>query len=129
VQSSLWGRCVQQLRSDLPEQQFNTWIRPLQAVEEAQVIRLLAPNRFVVDWVNSNCLDRITDFLREAPGITVRVEVGSLQRPALPVGGKPAAWERPGAGRLGLTRQTDNSSTSNISVAFGGITPPAPRAP
>jgi len=92
VQSSLWGRCVQQLRSDLPEQQFNTWIRPLQAVEEGQVLRLLAPNRFVVDWVNSNCLDKIIEFLREAPGTTVRVEVGSLanlQRPPLPAGGKP----------------------------------------
>jgi chromosomal replication initiator protein len=76
----------------LPEQQFNTWIRPLQAVEEAQVIRLLAPNRFVVDWVNSNCLGRIVDFLREAPGMTVRVEVGSLanlQRSPVPVAGKP----------------------------------------
>ena len=92
MSSSLWGRCVQQLRSDLPEQQFNTWIRPLQAVEEAQVIRLLAPNRFVVDWVNSNCLDRITAFFREAPGMTVRVEVGSLanlQRPPTPLAGKP----------------------------------------
>ena len=92
MQSSLWGRCVQQLRSDLPEQQFNTWIRPLQAVEEAQVIRLLAPNRFVVDWVNSNCLDRITEFFREAPGMTVRVEVGSLanlQRAPVPLAGKP----------------------------------------
>ena len=91
MQSSLWGRCVQQLRSDLPEQQFNTWIRPLQAVEEAQAIRLLAPNRFVVDWVNSNCLARITDFLRETPGMTVRVEVGSLanlQRQTVPVAGK-----------------------------------------
>jgi chromosomal replication initiator protein len=78
VQSSLWGRCVQQLRSDLPEQQFNTWIRPLQAVEEPQGIRLLAPNRFVVDWVNSNCLDRINEFLRDTPGMTVRVEVGGL---------------------------------------------------
>ncbi|MEO8443779.1 MAG: chromosomal replication initiator protein DnaA [Gammaproteobacteria bacterium] len=92
MQSSLWGRCVQQLRSDLPEQQFNTWIRPLQAVEEPQSIRLLAPNRFVVDWVNSNCLERITEFLQETPGMTVRVEVGSLanlQRQALPAAGKP----------------------------------------
>jgi chromosomal replication initiator protein len=92
VPTSLWGRCVQQLRSDLPEQQFNTWIRPLQAVEEGQVIRLLAPNRFVVDWVNSNCLSRITDFLREAPGMSVRVEVGSLanlQRQPVPTAGKP----------------------------------------
>ena len=92
--SSLWGRCVQQLRSDLPEQQFNTWIRPLQAVEEAQVIRLFAPNRFVVDWVNANCLDRITDFLSEIPGMNVRLEVGSLanlQRQSVPAsaGAKP----------------------------------------
>jgi chromosomal replication initiator protein len=102
VQSSLSGRCIQQLRSDLPEQQFNTWIRPLQAVEEGQVIRLLAPNRFVVDWVNSNCLDRITDFLRVAPGMTIRVEVGSLanlQRLPVPVSGKSRAGAAIG-GRL-----------------------------
>ncbi|MEO8223219.1 MAG: chromosomal replication initiator protein DnaA [Gammaproteobacteria bacterium] len=91
MQSSLWGRCVQQLRSDLPEQQFNTWIRPLQAVEEPQGIRLLAPNRFVVDWVNTNCLDRITEFLQETPGMSVRVEVGSLanlQRQPVPSAGR-----------------------------------------
>ncbi|MEZ5564183.1 MAG: chromosomal replication initiator protein DnaA [Gammaproteobacteria bacterium] len=93
MQSSLWGRCVQQLRSDLPEQQFNTWIRPLQAVEEAQLMRLLAPNRFVVDWVNSNCMARITDLLQEVPGMTVRLEVGSLanlERQSVPVASKPA---------------------------------------
>ncbi|MCE7903069.1 MAG: chromosomal replication initiator protein DnaA [Gammaproteobacteria bacterium PRO9] len=78
MQSSLWDRCVQQLRADLPEQQFNTWIRPLQAVEEARLMRLLAPNRFVVDWVNSNCIGRITEFLQEVPGMAVRLEVGSL---------------------------------------------------
>ena len=92
MSSSLWGRCIQQLRSDLPEQQFNTWIRPLQAVEEPQVMRLLAPNRFVVDWVNSNCLGRITEFLREAPGMSVLVEVGSLanlQRQPVPTAGRP----------------------------------------
>ncbi|MDQ1302881.1 MAG: chromosomal replication initiator protein [Pseudomonadota bacterium] len=78
MQSSLWDRCLQQLRSDLSEQQFNTWIRPLQAIEDQQQIRLLAPNRFVVDWVSSNCLGRIQDSLRDVPGILVRVEVGSV---------------------------------------------------
>jgi len=91
VQSSLWARCVQQLRADLPEQQFNTWIRPLQALEEPNLLRLLAPNRFVVDWVNGNCLGRITDFLQESPGMGVQVEVGSLsnlQRTPVPLGAK-----------------------------------------
>ena len=41
-------------------------------------MRLLAPNRFVVDWVNSNCIGRITEFLQEVPGMAVRLEVGSL---------------------------------------------------
>lgn len=81
MQSSLWDRCVQELRSDLSEQQFNTWIRPLQAVEDEQQIRLLAPNRFVVDWVNSNCLGRIQASLRDVPGISVRIEVGSAASP------------------------------------------------
>ena len=81
MQSSLWDRCVQELRSDLSEQQFNTWIRPLQAVEDEQQIRLLAPNRFVVDWVSSNCLGRIQDSLRDVPGISVRIEVGSAASP------------------------------------------------
>ena len=56
---SLWDKCVQQLQSDLPEQHFNTWIRPLQAIEEQTTLRLLAPNRFVVDWVRQNFLERI----------------------------------------------------------------------
>ena len=93
MQSSLWDRCVQELRSDLSEQQFNTWIRPLQAVEDEQQIRLLAPNRFVVDWVNSNCLGRIQDSLRDVPGILVRIEVGSAASPPprepVSSGGKP----------------------------------------
>ena len=92
MQSTLWDRCVQELRSDLSEQQFNTWIRPLQAIEDEQQIRLLAPNRFVVDWINSNCLGRIQDSLRDAPGISVRIEVGSAasqQREPVISSGKP----------------------------------------
>lgn len=81
MQSSRWDRCVQELRSDLSEQQFNTWIRPLQAIEDERQIRLLAPNRFVVDWVNSNCLGRIQASLRDLPGMSVRIEVGSTASP------------------------------------------------
>ena len=78
MQTSPWHRCVQQLRSDLPEQQFNTWIRPLQAVEDNSQIRLLAPNRFVVEWISTNCLGRINELLQETPGISVTLEVGSV---------------------------------------------------
>ena len=79
MQASVWNRCVSQLRSDLSEQQFNTWIRPLQAIEEELTLRLLAPNRFVVDWINQNCMDKITAFVDEdgTEPFAVSVEVGS----------------------------------------------------
>jgi chromosomal replication initiator protein len=39
---TLWTRCIRDLQAEIPEQQFNTWIRPLQAVEDDGVLRLLA---------------------------------------------------------------------------------------
>lgn len=79
MQASVWNRCVSQLRSDLSEQQFNTWIRPLQVVEDELAIRLLAPNRFVVDWINQNCMEKITAYVgKDSPEqFAVSVEVGS----------------------------------------------------
>ncbi len=77
---SLWDRCVQQLQSDLPEQHFNTWIRPLQAIEEQRGLRLLAPNRFVVDWVRQHFLERIvevTSDCSEGRAMDVTLEVGT----------------------------------------------------
>ena len=85
MQGSLWRRCLAQLEVELPEQQFNTWIRPLQAVEDGRTLRLLAPNRFVVDWVNENVAGRINelvDAVGEEPTPAVVLEVGS--RPAAP---------------------------------------------
>ena len=69
MEASLWSRCVSALEDELPEQQFNTWVRPLQSVEAAGALRLLAPNRFVVDWVRTNLLSRIGTVLRQL-GIT-----------------------------------------------------------
>ena len=64
-------------------QQFNTWIRPLHPQLEGGVLRLLAPNRFVVDWVKERFLERIKELLATAGkgSITaVELEVGSQSR-------------------------------------------------
>lgn len=76
--TTLWNRCVRQLRAELPEQQFNTWIRPLQAVEQGDVLRLLAPNRFVVDWLQEHFMQRINEVVTTADSdAVVVIEVGS----------------------------------------------------
>ncbi len=81
--SATWSRCVGALEGELPEQQFNTWVRPLQAVEGHDGLRLLAPNRFVVDWVKSNLLARIQSLLLADGGIPVTIEIGSREPTAV----------------------------------------------
>jgi chromosomal replication initiator protein len=85
------------LETELPDQQFNTWVRPLQALEGNGALKLLAPNRFVVDWINANLLPRIGELLRdESTGDTpiVTVEVGSRAIPALPGAPVPVPQNR-----------------------------------
>ncbi|MCF5663266.1 chromosomal replication initiator protein DnaA, partial [Pseudomonas syringae] len=61
----LWQQCVELLREELPAQQFNTWIRPLQVEAEGDELRVYAPNRFVLDWVNEKYLGRLLELLGE----------------------------------------------------------------
>jgi chromosomal replication initiator protein len=64
----LWQQCVELLRDELPAQQFNTWIRPLQVEAEGDELRVYAPNRFVLDWVNEKYLSRLLELLGEHGG-------------------------------------------------------------
>jgi len=61
----LWQQCIELLRDELPAQQFNTWIRPLQVEAEGDELRVYAPNRFVLDWVNDKYLSRLLELLSE----------------------------------------------------------------
>lgn len=84
MQSPVWKKCLERLEEELSAQQFNTWLRPLHAVQDSQVLRLLAPNRFVVEWVRERFLDRIAELSSEYSGgsLRVQVEVGSQARAA-----------------------------------------------
>lgn len=91
MESPLWQKCLDQLESELTAQQFNTWIRPLQAIEDEKSLRLLAPNRFVLDWVNERFREQITAItarLRDGPGLEVSLEVGSSSKERVPGGGQ-----------------------------------------
>lgn len=79
---STWQQCVGYLQDELPSQQFNTWIRPLQAKGGDRELTLLAPNRFVKDWVNDKFLDRIVELVAEVcpdRGIDVSLEISAHQ--------------------------------------------------
>ncbi len=82
VGAPLWNRCLSQLETELSEQQLNTWIRPLQANVDQGVLHLLAPNRFVLDWVKDNFFERIDNIVRnfdDMPSHKVVLEIGDAR--------------------------------------------------
>jgi chromosomal replication initiator protein len=91
LSESLWNRCLRVLESELPEQQFNTWLRPLQSMGREGELCLLAPNRYVIEWVTQNSLPRIQELVRafaEGDVPEVVLEVGT--RAVAPVIADPA---------------------------------------
>ena len=81
MSTALWKLCLSRLEDDLSAQQFNTWIRPLHAVEHANGLTLLAPNRFVRDFVHKEYLGLISSLATNfsPKPAAVRLDIGSEQ--------------------------------------------------
>ncbi len=86
--AAVWHQCLNRLRNELSPDQFNTYVAPLQAVSDGSSLRLLAPNPYVVTWLEQHCLERIRELLREGPSGTpslqVSIDVGSRMLDAVP---------------------------------------------
>jgi chromosomal replication initiator protein len=86
VPEVVWSQCQRQLRSELPEQQYNTWIRPLVVRADSALggaVELLAPNRFIEEWVKSKFLARIQELFGEQgwPGVSLMISAGESRQP------------------------------------------------
>src|SRR5690554_1396804 len=103
----LWSQCLAILEKEIPAQQISTWIRPLQAEMNGRSLQLLAPNRFVLQWVTDKYSDRLEQLLQELSAgqvADVRFAVGSKSQPS--VGSAPSVPVMP----------------SSASQAVGGVT-------
>jgi chromosomal replication initiator protein len=119
MSADLWQRGCERLATELPEQQFNTWLRPLPPAEisdegETLVASLKVPNRFKLDWIRNQYAHRIEAALSDLAGKPVRLDLAVAARAAAPVhqghvtaqgpivttGAAPAvnAWQAVGAG-------------------------------
>ena len=94
IGQSLWQSCIDQLAQELPEQQFNTWIKPLQArvQDDFSKVTIFVANRFKLDWVRAQYSSRISAMLEKLYGQSIAVElaitpkeiVARVQSPAVP---------------------------------------------
>jgi len=77
--SLIWDNCLTKLENDIAVSDFSTWIRPLQAIESQGEIKLLAPNRFVLDWIKQHYFAIIEESIHEFSDGTLglNLEIGS----------------------------------------------------
>jgi chromosomal replication initiator protein len=91
--SQLWRRCLERLEGELSVEDLHTYLMPLQAIEDAEGLRLLAPNGYTLEYVRAEFLPRISALLERLHGgpLRLRFEVGTLnsRRPER-AGGKTA---------------------------------------
>ncbi len=111
MSASIWQKCLSLLQEEYPAQQFNTWLRPLQAETQDSTLVLLAPNRFVVDWVKTHFNQRINELVRQLFPDTitqVSIEVGTK---ALLPSGDQSASAAPGTGApvVSVTKTVTNT--------------------
>ena len=100
MSSPLWEKCLTHLEGDLSAQQLNTWLRPLQAIETSDSLRLLAPNPYVQAWVQEQLESQINSLIQSlSQGAinVVNIEVGTkipeTEEPAPVSAAKPASNE------------------------------------
>jgi chromosomal replication initiator protein len=63
--NNFWSACLNRFEKELPAQQFQTWIKPLKFEADQEPLRLLAPNRFVMQWVKDKFFSRIEEIAVE----------------------------------------------------------------
>ena len=75
--AKIWKRCLRSLEDELPPEQFNQWIAPLQAEGDEKTVRLLAPNKYIKDQVYRQYLERIAELVNQNGSSGVTLEIGS----------------------------------------------------
>ncbi|MGK0442130.1 MAG: chromosomal replication initiator protein [Pseudohongiellaceae bacterium] len=126
---SVWQQCDHFLQDELPSQQYNTWIRPLKVEisSDKKLIQLLAPNRFVRDWVRDKYFTRVTEIVAElstAQPIEICLEVS---------GAGPAAISMPANSVPAIIRSSVHGNTPSansrprIESKMSIMHPSAPR--
>ena len=79
--ADLWQLGCERLAGELPEHQYNTWIRPLPPAEvtedgeDSARVSLRVPNRFKLDWIRAQYAGRIEAVLSDVAGKPVQLEL------------------------------------------------------
>lgn len=112
-----WQSCLNQFEKELPAQQFNTWIRPLSLdsdVTPSGELKLVAPNRFVLQWVKERFLARIEAMGLEFFSSPIHVSLSLAANEPPPAAPAPPQASKAAMPRNGATRGASVERSSLI---------------
>ncbi len=101
---SHWHTCLKHLERELPAEDFNTWIRPLQVKASTGRTVLLSPNEYVRDYISLNHLERIRDIF-EHLGASRESVVIDVNRPKNPLTTASKSTPAPRREQTGLDKR------------------------
>lgn len=124
---NFWPTCLTRFQQELSTQQFNTWIKPLKTETGEKVVRVMAPNKFVLQWVKERFLGKIESIAAELlPGdTTIELCIGvagestnKQDKPAI-----LALAANPTASPLAKPQQTQNAQNRRSAERISGLNP------
>lgn len=59
-----WNKCSEKLENKLSQEDFNTWIRPLKGNLNKNTLEIVAPNDFILNYVETNLSDEIMEMIK-----------------------------------------------------------------
>ncbi|HEX5738859.1 MAG TPA: chromosomal replication initiator protein DnaA [Hydrogenophaga sp.] len=126
----MWQSCIEQLAQDIPEQQFNTWIRPLSATVAADCSKVVVAvaNRFKLDWIRAQYAARIAALLENIQGHPVVLELALTPRegpsrtsPTPRVSQDPLLAEVPDLAPAEVVHPSGPKTRLNLALTFGSL--------
>lgn len=130
---NFWSICLGRFQQELSAQQFNTWIKPLECESHDGSWRLLAPNRFVQQWVKDRFLDRIRLIAEEVVAHPVEIELAVATKKAKSHNGaetdaiRKQLVEQKTDSKIQITAHSP-AKTENTSTAERTVAKPAKKA-
>lgn len=127
--TTIWEKCLNSLENEFPSQQFNTWIRPLQAEIMNGNLVLLAPNRFVLDWISEKFLSRIKELVfqfSDSNPPAVCLEIGTKRKDgqtsddsgSSQAGGSTTGTQAASSAKLAFAYTDNRTYQSNLNPNF-----------
>ncbi len=103
-----WLTCLNRFEQELSAQQFNTWIKPLQAEFDDNLLRILAPNKFVLQWIKDRFLSKIETIAIECLPQNILIELSIS---------KKTGSEKTSSEKIIINKQINGNASNNIYVS------------